>query len=85
MRITRSEWKRHCSHYLSVALIACKRDHEGKTLPPPYPQSRFSTIRMMDVDTKEHSKLGSDFMVEQCGGERSGPVVIGENNDMVGV
>ena len=40
---------------------------------------------MMEVDMIERGKLGSDFTAEQGGGERSCPVIIGKNNDVISV
>ena len=48
-------------------------------------QGRFSSICMKGVATKEPGRLGSDFAAEQGGDERSDPVVIGKNDDLIGV
>ena len=63
----------------------CCRTLSFSTLPPPYPQGRFSAIRMMDVDMIERCKLCSDLTAEQGGGERSSPAIVCENDDMIGI
>ena len=48
------------------------------------PQGRFFTICMKGVATRDPGKLGSDFAAAQGGDERSDPVVIGKNDDLIG-
>ena len=50
------------------------------TSPFPYPQGRFTAVRMMDVDMIERGNLGNGFTAEQVGGDRGGPVIVSKND-----